>query len=74
MCVTVAGFGEGELAQRPSLVPEETRSQRRIYGGALVFYFPSTASALCSGCGDVTESKKKKKVKTPPEENYHTAN
>lgn len=24
-CVTVAGFGEGELARRPSLVPEETR-------------------------------------------------
>lgn len=31
VCVTVAGFSEGELAWWPSLVPGETRRQRRKY-------------------------------------------
>lgn len=62
MCVTVAGFGEGELARRPSLVPEDTRRQPPP---------PSTANLLFSatGCRDVMVNYV---VKTsPPTEDYH---
>ena len=55
-------FGEGELARRPSLVPEETRRQRRIYWRAEFFFsfflFPlHCKSTLCSGCCDVMVNK-----------------